>query len=271
MSQKKKPAAIVVIGILLTTLAAIFFAACSTSPNSPNKVTPQNANVTKAPGIPPSAPPGANPPNQSGSPTATVTIEEFADFQCPTCASVHPVMSEIKSAYGSRIRFIFRNFPLSIPQHDKAYEAAVAAEAAGMQGKFWEMQNLLFQNQKNWTADPNYKQTWKGYASTIGLDVEKWENDRIGLVAKNRVDADLARGKGAGVSSTPTIFINNTEVPFDQIRSASSLRQIIDAELAKATQGQPTANTSSAPAANSAPAPNAAPASNSASGNKANK
>ena len=264
MSQKKKSAAIIITGILLTTLTAIFFTACSTSPNSPNKVTPQNANVTKAPGIPPSAPPGANPPNQSGSPTATVTIEEFADFQCPTCASVHPVMSEIKSAYGSRIRFIFRNFPLSIPQHDKAYEAAVAAEAAGMQGKFWEMQNLLFQNQKNWTADPNYKQTWKGYASTIGLDVEKWENDRIGLVAKNRVDADLTRGKGAGVSSTPTIFINNTEVPFDQIRSASSLRQIIDAELAKATQGQPAANTS-------APATNAAPVTNSTSGNKANK
>jgi len=63
--------------------------------------------------------------------------------------------------------------------HDKAYDAAVAADAAGLQGKFWDMQNILFNNQTAWTTDANYKQTWKGYADKIGLDVAKWENDSL--------------------------------------------------------------------------------------------
>lgn len=246
-SHKKTLGSIAFFGIIL--VSALIAGACGATANKNAAV--KNANAPKTGGIPSSAPAGANPPNYSGSPTASVTIEEFADFQCPQCASVHPIFNEIKSAYGSRIRFVFRNYPLSIPAHDKAYDAAAAVEAAGMQGKFWEMQNLLFTNQKSWTADPNYKQTWKGYASNIGLDVEKWESDRLGLVAKGRVDADLARGRGAGVNSTPTVFVNNMEVPFAQVNVAG-LRAIIDAELAKGTQqSQPAAaNSSSAPASN---------------------
>lgn len=213
-----------------------------------------NANKPKASSIPSNAPPGANPPNQAGSPTASVTIEEFADFQCGSCAAAHPTMNEIKSLYGSRIHFIFRNFPLAIPQHDKSYDAAVAAEAAGMQGanKFWEMQNLLFNNQKTWTSDPTFKQIWKGYAQKIGLDVAKWENDVIGLGAKSRVDADMARGKAIGVNSTPTLYINGQGVQFSDM-TVEGLKGLIDAELAKSTG---TANT--AAAANTAPAANTA-------------
>lgn len=205
-----------------------------------------SANQPKTSAIPPNAAPGANPPNQSGSPSALVTLEEFADFQCGSCAVAHPVMNEIKSTYGSRIRFVFRNYPLSIAAHDKAYEAAVAVEAAGMQGKFWDMQNLLFTNQQAWTASPTYKQMWKDYATRIGLDVAKWENDMAGIAAKSRVDADIARGKSIGVNSTPSVYLNGAAVPYSEV-NVTALRALIDAELAKNSP-------SAAPASNAAPA-----------------
>lgn len=188
-----------------------------------------------------------------GSPTALVTVEEFADFQCGACAGAHPTMKEIQSIYGNRIKFIFRNFPLSM--HDKAYDAAVAAEAAGMQGRLWDMQNQLFTNQQAWDRSPNYKQLWAGYAEKVGLNVEKWQSDMIGLGAKQRVDADLARGKALNVSSTPTVFINGTSIPFPDI-NVTSLRRIIDGELQKAAaQNQQAANASPASNDSSAPAP----------------
>src|SRR5204863_2734626 len=106
----------------------------------------------------------------------TVTLEEFADLQCGSCANAQPTMDDIRAIYGTKIHFIYRNYPL--PMHDKGYEAAMAASAAGMQHKFWDMQSILFRNQKTWTADPGYNDIWKGYAQKIGLDVAKWETDR---------------------------------------------------------------------------------------------
>ena len=197
---------------------------------------------------------GAQPPNLLGSPNATVTVEEFADFQCGACAVVHPRVKEITSLYGSRIRFIFRSFPLAIASHDKAYFAAVAAEAAGLQGsnKYWEMQNLLFTNQQAWTANPDYRQLWEGYAAQIGLDVERFKADMAGLNAKSRVDADIQRGRALNIGSTPTIFINGQSVPFEQM-TVNTLRQIIDAELLKAPAAQQSQTTSGG-ATNTAPA-----------------
>lgn len=197
--------------------------------NSTANRTPNNANNVL----------GAQPPNLLGSPNATVTVEEFADFQCGACASVHPRVKELTSLYGSRIKFIFRNYPLAIPAHDKAYNAAVAAEAAGLQGsnKFWEMQNLLFTNQQVWTANPDYRRIWEGYASQIGLDVEKFKADMAGLNTKARVDADMQRGRALNLSSTPTIFVNGQSIPFEQM-TVETMRQIIDAELFKAPASQ---------------------------------
>ncbi|HEV7699612.1 MAG TPA: thioredoxin domain-containing protein [Pyrinomonadaceae bacterium] len=232
----------------VTLVLAAFLAACGGSGNG-NAVKNGNSNTVKKDGntIPPNSPPGAQPPNQTGSAAASVTLEEFADFQCPQCAAKHPVMNEIKSMYGSRIHFIFRDYPLDIPAHDKSYEAAVAADAAGMQNKFWEMQNLLFTNQKAWTSDPNYKQVWKEYGTRIGLDVDKWENDMLGIASKARVDADKKRGQAIGVNSTPTLYINNVAIPFEQM-TVEGLKQAIDAELAKAapaTQAAPANTTNS--------------------------
>ena len=256
-AEKKSNTPILIIGVVLVAalLGGWWYFSSTKTPSSSAGIAGNGGKTSpgstpKPSVIPANAPIGANPPNQSGSQTASVTLEEFADFQCPQCAATHPIMNEIKSLYGSRIRFIYRDFPLNIPAHDKSYDASVAAEAAGMQGKFWDMQNLLFTNQRAWTSDPNFKATWKDYAQKIGLDVPKWENDMLGIAAKSRVDADLARGKGLNVNSTPTLYINGVDVPFQQM-TVDGLKQIIDAELAKTAQNKPAA----APA-NAAPAGN---------------
>lgn len=218
--------------------------------------SPDNSNTNARPApratVNPNAPAGANPPNMLGSPTASVTVEEFADFQCGSCAATHPVLKEIQSTYGSKIRFIFREFPLS--GHDKAYDAAVAAEAAGMQGKFWAMQDQLFSNQAAWSApSANAKQMWSEYAQKIGLDVQQWQNDVSGLSAKSRVDQDMQRAKALGVSSTPSIYVNGQLVPFPEA-NVPGIRRIIDAELQKSGSAQtqaPASTTSSVNTANS--------------------
>ena len=247
-------------GVLVVALVGAWYLYSTSKPATANSDNTASANKT-APTpkdnkvIPPNAPPGAQPPNMVGSATASVVLEEFADFQCGSCAAAHPIMNEIKSLYGSRIKFTYRNNPLSIPAHDKAYEASVAAEAAGMQGKFWDMQNLLFTNQQAWTAAPTYKAIWKDYAGKIGMDVPKWESDMAGIAAKGRVDADLARGKAIGVNSTPTLFINGNSVPFSEM-TVPKLKVIIDGEIAKAT-GANAQPAGAAPASNAAPAANA--------------
>jgi protein-disulfide isomerase len=192
------------------------------------------------------APLGAQPPNMLGSPTATVTVEEFADFQCGACANVHPVLKNVQSVYGSNIKFIFRHFPLQM--HRNAYDAAVAAEAAGLQGKFWDMQNLIFSNQQSWAGASDVRTIFVGYAERLGLDVEKFKNDILGTVTKNRVDADMQRGRALNITSTPTVYVNGVAVPYDQM-TLEGMKRIIDAELQKTKQGQ-TNSTNAVPVAN---------------------
>lgn len=199
---------------------------------------------------------GAQPPNYKGAQNSSVVLEEFADYQCPTCATMHPVMNEITATYGSRIKFIFRNYPLT-QIHRNAYEAAVAAEAAGLQGKFWDMQNLIFQNQRNWQNVEVVRPVFEGYAQTLGLDVEKFKTDVAGLPAKQRVDMDAARARSLNVSSTPTILVNGVPVPFEQM-TIDGMKKIIDAELAKTGGNQQTAPSAPAAPANSANTANTA-------------
>jgi protein-disulfide isomerase len=230
--------------IILIVLAAIVFAVLwgtgiigggsSTGNKSVANTNSPNGANTARPGLPTTAPAGA--PigvNMLGSPTAAVTIEEFADFQCGACAQAHPVLKEIQAVYGSRIKFVFRHYPLQM--HDKAFDAAVAVEAAGMQGsgKFWQMQDQLFRNQQAWATDTNYRETWTGYAQSIGLDIEKFKADTAGLPAKSRVEQDLQRARGLGVGSTPTVYVNGQSIPFPQL-NVQTLRQVIDAEFQRA-------------------------------------
>lgn len=204
-NNNKSSLPIAIIGIvLLVALGAgwWFYNNSKSKPVDNNSNTPSKSPV----GIPPNAPPGGTNWTK-GSPTAAVTIEEYADFQCPTCAQMHPKVNEIRNVFGDRVRIVFRHFPLS--GHPFAYDAALAAEAAGLQGKFWEMQNLLFNNQQSWANSTNPRQMFADYAKTLGLNVDQFSNDMIGLPIKNRVDGDLQRGRAIGVGSTPSFFINN--------------------------------------------------------------
>jgi protein-disulfide isomerase len=241
-TQTKQSGLPVIIIVLVLAVAFFIFWWFYNSPRTPTANVNRNVNTNAArtSTVPANAPVGAQPPNQMGSPTASVTVEEFADFQCGACASTNPVMKQIASIYGSRIRFIYRHFPL--PSHDKSYDASVAAEAAGIQGtdKFWAMQNLLFTNQQAWTSDPNYRATFRSYAERLGLNVGQWETDMAGLQAKGRVDADLVRGRALGVSSTPTVFINGKPVPYPEM-NVPTMRQLIDAELQSAQAPQQSA------------------------------
>ncbi len=214
-----------------------FYTSSKSKPTLPaNTTTATNSTAPNALDMYAKASPGAQPPHILGSQTATVTVEEFADYQCPTCAVKHPIFKQIASIYNSRIKFVFRNFPLT-NMHPKAYDAAVAAEAAGMQNKFWDMQNLLFTKQAEWSASTDHRTLFSQYAQQIGLDATKFQNDSLSFATKQRVDADLQRARSLQVSATPSVYINGIPIPFNQM-TVEGMRQIIDAELQKAESGQ---------------------------------
>src|SRR5438132_9817590 len=123
-----------------------------------------------------------------GNPDAPVTLEEFADFQCPPCSNFAGFGEELLKQYDSRLRIVFRNFPLS--GHEHAREAALAAEAAGLQGRFWDMHDVLYREQAVWSKAPNARELFESYAGTIGLNLDQFKKDMDGEQAKARVDSD---------------------------------------------------------------------------------
>lgn len=153
-----------------------------------------------------------------GDASAPVTIVEFTDFQCPACAAMHPVLDEVLTSYGNKVRLVVRDFPLN--QHENARKAAEAANAANAQGKFFEYIALLFKNQKALDV-PSLKK----YASDLGLDRARFDAalDR-GLYAAE-VKKDVSDGELYGVGSTPTIFVNGVQL---RVLSAEGLREAID-------------------------------------------
>lgn len=136
-----------------------------------------------------------------GAAMAPITIVEFSDFQCPYCGQAHPVLIQALAQMDSRVKLVFRHFPL--PGHARAMPAARAAEAARLQGKFWEMHDLLFERQSR-LEDRDLT----GYAQQLGLDVQQFKRDMASAAVAERVDADRAAGRSVGVDSTPTLFVN---------------------------------------------------------------
>jgi len=163
-----------------------------------------------------------------GNPAAAVTLEEFGDFQCPPCGQFAGFAEELLREYDSRLRVVFRNFPL--PAHEHAREAAVAAEAAGFQGKFWEMHDTLYREQTAWSKAPNARELFESYAGTLGLNMDQFKKDMDSDKARERVDSDHALGDFLGVKVTPTLFINNRPVE-PQEKNPEGLRAAINAAL----------------------------------------
>lgn len=168
-----------------------------------------------------------------GNPDAPVTLEEFGDFQCPPCGSFAGFSEELLKQYDSRLRIVFRNFPL--PGHEHAREAALAAEAAGLQGHFWEMHDVLYREQAVWSKTPNPRELFESYAGTIGLNLDQFKKDIDGEKARERVDSDHALGDALGITLTPFLFINNHPVD-PKNKNPEGVRAAIDAALAGKSQ-----------------------------------
>lgn len=195
--------------------------------------TPPVAPATVTSSVPAPAPkvgePGAEPAHSIGDAKAPVTLEEFGDFQCPPCGALHPVLKTMEHEFGPRLRIIFREFPL-VPAHQHALAAARSAEAAGLQGKFWEMHDLIYESQATWSNAFDVRPVFEGFATKIGLDLEKFKRDQSSETVAQRIFLDGKRGRSLGVQGTPTMFMNGREVPFESL-PPEKLRVLINNEL----------------------------------------
>jgi protein-disulfide isomerase len=137
-----------------------------------------------------------------GEPGAPIELVEYGDYECPYCGRAYPVAKDIQQQLGKDMQFVFRNFPLS-NIHPHAFSAAVATEAAGLQGKFWEMHDIIFENQKTLEAEDIFL-----FARRLGLDAERFKNDIQQKSLIDKVEGDFETGIRSGVNRTPTFFIN---------------------------------------------------------------
>jgi protein-disulfide isomerase len=156
-----------------------------------------------------------------GPANAKVSVVEFGDFQCPACGSAYPVVTQIEGNYKGKIKFVFRNYPL--PVHKNAKVAAEAAEAAGAQGKFFEMYHKLYDNQKAWSdSNDALNEFFVVYAKDIKLDVNKFTSEVKASKYANKIQNDMNDGNAVGVSATPTFYINGVAqvggLPYDDFK-----------------------------------------------------
>ncbi|HEX6716659.1 MAG TPA: thioredoxin domain-containing protein [Pyrinomonadaceae bacterium] len=193
----------------------------STSPVSQNSSAAQPAGN---PGVP-----GAEPAHVLGPAAAPARLEEFGDFECPPCGMFHPILQQMHAEFGDQLQITFREFPL-VPTHQHALAAASAAEAAGLQGRFWEMHDLLYDHQNEWKKEFDVRPIFERYAEQIGLDVERYKRDLGSDVVAQRIFVDGKRGHSLGVKGTPTVFLNGREVPFENL-AAEKLRVVIQNEI----------------------------------------
>ncbi|TSC75174.1 MAG: protein-disulfide isomerase [Parcubacteria group bacterium Gr01-1014_44] len=145
-----------------------------------------------------------------GNKEAAVTLIEYGDFQCPACAAYHPLVKKMLEENGQNFKFVYRHFPLK--QHAQAKDASYAAEAAGRQGKFWEMYDLVYTRQNDWAGKVNAKDIFLGYANSLGLNAEQFNKDRASSEVKDRVEKDTQDGLRAGLNSTPSFFVNGKKI-----------------------------------------------------------
>jgi protein-disulfide isomerase len=237
--MRRKLPIIIIAVVLLASLAggALLMRSPETTSTRPNLAQmPPTVTSTSAPGT--SATPAPRPAAANlqsahirGRADAPVLVEEYGDFQCPPCGFLHPILKRLEGEYEKELRVAFRHYPLTT-MHKHAAEAARAAEAAAVQGKFWQMHDLLFEKQNEWKDAPAARPIFLNYARTLGLDVEKFTQDMNSAPVADRVQKDEAQGSARGVSGTPTVFINGREIPFEVIMKYESFRAAIERELA---------------------------------------
>jgi protein-disulfide isomerase len=217
-------------------LVAVIVAMIQMSRSGDTSATQPGANINTSANTPTQSPrtvqPGAPNPHIRGGEKASVTLEEFSDFQCPACGGLEPALRKIEKDYGDRVRLVFRNFPLK--GHKYAFIAARAAEAGGAQGKFWEMHDAIYDNQKEWSDAPEPRDFFNAYATRLGLDVQRFKADMERQDLAERIVADYNRGLSLNVTGTPSIYINGRQLSADDTLKEPNLRARIEEALSAA-------------------------------------
>lgn len=160
--------------------------------------------------------------NTKGNLEASVVVMEYSDFQCPACRSYYPMVKQLTTEFEDRAIFVFRHFPL-LSIHPNAEFAARAAEAAGEQGKFWEMHDILYEKQNEWARVANVTPLFESYATLLALDLEKFKTDFSSDAVKDFVRAQRVHAVQAGLQGTPSFFVDGEQIrnpgSYDEFRN----------------------------------------------------
>lgn len=159
-----------------------------------------------------------------------LTLVEFGDFQCPACGAYDPLVRQVVEDNKTIVKFVYKHFPL-VQIHQNALLGAKASEAAGLQGKFWEMHDILYDKQTEWSTGLNARDIIMNYAKTLNLDTEKFTDDLNSEVLEDKILAELKEGVTLGVQGTPTFFLNGKKI--DNPSSLEAFDKLIREEAAK--------------------------------------
>ncbi len=171
-----------------------------------------------------------------GASNSGVAVIEFGDFQCPACASYHPLVKQLQEDYGDEISFQFRHFPL-VSIHQNAMAAHRAAEAAGNQDKFWEMHDMLYERQKTWESSTNTSQIFEDYAAELGLNIDTYKQDVASSTINDVINADVKAAQALGATSTPTFVIDGKRLE-DLPQDIEGFKKLIDEAIASKQSAQ---------------------------------
>lgn len=155
--------------------------------------------------------------------SAKVTIVEFGDYQCPACKIAFPVVNQILKDYKGQASFVFRHFPL--PQHQNAFVASAVAEAAGEQGKYFDMHDKLYENQNEWADESNAQESFLKYAQELKLNLEQFKNSLTSNKFQEKINRDKNDGNSLGINSTPTFFLNGKKL---NLQNPNDLKAVVE-------------------------------------------
>jgi protein-disulfide isomerase len=175
--------------------------------------------------------------NKNISADTVVTVEEFGDYQCPPCGQLHPTLKKLKQEYGANLNLVFRNLPLT-KIHQNALAAAQAAEAARTQNRFWEMHDLLYENQSLWKDDVNPRSIFIKFAADLGLNTWQFTRDMDDKQTQMRLEADENAAAKLGIDGTPTILINGRQLRAE-MTTPEGVRKGIELMLSAETAPSP--------------------------------
>lgn len=183
--------------------------------------------------------------NTYGTSDTKVVVKEIGDFECPACASFYPIVKEVKEKYKDQIEFEYIHMPLTAI-HPNAFAAHRAAQAAALQGKFWEMHDLLYENHDAWvsTATNDPVSFFDSYAEQIGLDLAQFRLDYSSAAVNDFIQSNIREARAMGAEATPSFYINDEQVDNSELTSVDAFSAVIDAKLAETAEPTDSADTS---------------------------